>query len=152
MREDDCKILKPLVMGLAHKYMGMYPDYGISVDDLIQEGWLGALRAIETYDPSHKSGARLTTYAYWFIRGNIHKFCELNSSNVLEPLFDADIPFYEESPALSKEEVDKILSMSSRPEILRYKYFGKGKPASKQLVAYHDKIMKQKAKKFLTLR
>jgi RNA polymerase sigma factor (sigma-70 family) len=39
---------------------------GLSVDDLAQEGRLGALRAARDYDPAR--GAKFLTYAYYWIR------------------------------------------------------------------------------------
>lgn len=39
---------------------------GVSLDDLVQEGRLGALRAAQKYDPG--KGANFLTYASWWIR------------------------------------------------------------------------------------
>jgi RNA polymerase sigma factor (sigma-70 family) len=38
-------------------------------EDLVQEGHIGLLKAIETYDPSH--GASFMTWAYYHVRGSI---------------------------------------------------------------------------------
>ena len=38
----------------------------VAVDDLVQEGNLGLLRALETFDPN--AGTRFLTYAVWWIR------------------------------------------------------------------------------------
>lgn len=51
-----------LVMSLARQYR--YAP--LAFMDLVQEGNLGLLRAIERFDPSH--GARLSTYALWWVR------------------------------------------------------------------------------------
>lgn len=42
---------------------------GISLEDLIQDGNIGLMKAAERYDP--ESGYRFTTYATWWIRQNI---------------------------------------------------------------------------------
>lgn len=49
-----------------------YRTYGIRLLDLIQEGNLGLLVAVDRFDPARKN--RLTTYAVWWIRAYIQEF------------------------------------------------------------------------------
>lgn len=46
-----------------------YRKYGVPVSDLIQEGNLGLIRAVEKFDPS--KGTRLISYAVWWIKAYI---------------------------------------------------------------------------------
>ena len=46
-----------------------YRKYGVPVSDLIQEGNLGLMRAVEKFDPSR--GTRLISYAVWWIKAYI---------------------------------------------------------------------------------
>lgn len=56
------------VVYLARGYSG----YGLSLDDLIQEGNIGLTKAVRRFDPEH--GVRLVTYAAHTIRSEIHEF------------------------------------------------------------------------------
>jgi RNA polymerase sigma-32 factor len=49
-----------------------YRTYGVRLLDLIQEGNLGLLVAVERFDPER--GVRLTTYAVWWIRAYIQEY------------------------------------------------------------------------------
>ncbi len=51
-----------LVISVAKRYRGM----GVPFQDLIQEGNLGLMRALDKFDPSR--GCKLSTYATWWIR------------------------------------------------------------------------------------
>jgi RNA polymerase sigma-32 factor len=49
-----------------------YRGYGLPVSELISEGNIGMLRAVERFDPDR--GFRLATYAMWWIRAAIQEY------------------------------------------------------------------------------
>ena len=51
-----------LVVSVAKRYAGM----GVSLPDLVQEGNIGLIRAVEKFD--YRRGYKLSTYATWWIR------------------------------------------------------------------------------------
>ncbi|MCG3173760.1 MAG: RNA polymerase sigma factor RpoH [Myxococcota bacterium] len=61
-----------LVVRVAHKYA----YYGIRLADLIQEGNMGLMKAVERFDPD--KGFRFITYASWWIRVYIQNYILAN--------------------------------------------------------------------------
>lgn len=66
----------PLVVSVAKKFVRS----GARLDDLIQEGNIGLLKAIEHYDT--RKGTRFATYAVWWIRAYIQRYVKDNRSQV----------------------------------------------------------------------
>lgn len=57
-----------LVIRIARDYRG----YGLPLGDLVAEGYLGLMQALDRFDPEH--GVRLATYATWWIRAQVQEF------------------------------------------------------------------------------
>ncbi len=68
-----------LVLAIAARYRG----HRLSQEDLVQEGVLGLARAIAKFRPD--GGARLSTYAAWWVRSAIQEAVYRNAS-VVRPL------------------------------------------------------------------
>jgi RNA polymerase sigma factor (sigma-70 family) len=56
-------------MGLVRSVAFRYRDLGLPVEDLVQEGAIGLLTAIDDYDSSR--GATFSTYAFWRVRAAV---------------------------------------------------------------------------------
>jgi RNA polymerase primary sigma factor len=54
-----------LVVALARRYAGR----GLPLDDLVQEGTIGLVRAVEKFD--YRRGNKLSAYAVWWIRASL---------------------------------------------------------------------------------
>ena len=65
---------------LAVSYARKYSSYGLPIDDLIHEGVLGIMHALEKFDIS--KDFRLSTYASWWIRASIQDYILKNWSVV----------------------------------------------------------------------
>ena len=61
-----------------------YNNRGIALMDLIQEGNMGLLRAIQKYDPAR--GFRFSTYATWWIRQSISRYILENARTIRIPV------------------------------------------------------------------
>ena len=66
----------PFVVAVAKKFA----NRGARLDDLVQEGNVGLMKAIEHFDP--KKNVRFATYAVWWIRAYITRFMKDNRSHV----------------------------------------------------------------------
>jgi RNA polymerase primary sigma factor len=56
-------------LGLVHSLAQRYRGRGASYEDLVQEGTIGLMRAVEKFD--HRRALRFSTYAVWSIRRSL---------------------------------------------------------------------------------
>ncbi len=119
-----------LVISMAKKYIGQ----GVPFLDLIQEGNLGLMKAVEKFD--HTRGHKFSTYATWWIRQSITRAIADQGRTIRVPVHMNDRirrlyrvsrrleqelgrdPTVEELAAeldLNQEKVERIIEISQRP-------------------------------------
>jgi RNA polymerase primary sigma factor len=69
-----------LVSHVVQRYIGM----GLSRDDLVQEGNIGLMRAIDKFD--HRRGNRFGAYAIWWIRQSVRRALANQSRTIRIPV------------------------------------------------------------------
>ena len=74
-----------LVVNIAKKYSGR----GMSLGDLIEEGNLGLMRAVDTFDPDH--GVRFSTYSAWWIKQAIKRAILSNAQPIHIPTYMVEL-------------------------------------------------------------
>ncbi len=73
-----------LVVKIAHDYK----DFGLPVLDLISEGNIGLIKAVERFDPN--KGGKLSTYAAWWIKQSIKRALANQSKTIRLPVHLVD--------------------------------------------------------------
>lgn len=83
-RELMIKANLRLVVKIAHDYDGL----GLPLLDLINEGNLGLMKAVERFDPA--KGAKLSTYGSWWIKQSIKRALANQSKTIRLPVHMVD--------------------------------------------------------------
>jgi RNA polymerase primary sigma factor len=83
-REHMIKANLRLVVKIAHDYEGM----GLPLLDLINEGNIGLMKGVERFDP--RKGAKLSTYASWWIKQSIKRALANQSKTIRLPVHVVD--------------------------------------------------------------
>jgi RNA polymerase primary sigma factor len=83
-REHMIKANLRLVVKIANDYSG----YGLSLSDLVSEGNIGLMNAVERFDP--EKGGKLSTYGAWWIKQSIKRALANQSKTIRLPIHMVD--------------------------------------------------------------
>src|SRR6202011_2763092 len=107
-----------LVVNIARSYTGK----GMGLEDLIEEGNLGLMRAVEGFDSSMNT--RFSTYASFWIKQSIRRALAASGKSIRIPTYMASLMvkwrratnqlYNEKGMAPSQEEVAKFLGLSKK--------------------------------------
>ncbi len=70
--QESLDLLVSAYLRLVASIAGKYARYGLSREDLVQEGVFGLLQAAQKFDPDR--GFRFGTYASWWVRAAIQRY------------------------------------------------------------------------------
>jgi RNA polymerase sigma factor (sigma-70 family) len=76
-------------LGLACSLARCHRHRGIPVEDLVQEAYIGLIRAADRYD--HRRGYRFSTYASWWIKQGVHACLRNHARTVRIPANVQDV-------------------------------------------------------------
>ena len=98
-REQMIKANLRLVVKIAHDY----ENFGLPLLDLISEGNIGLMKAVERFDPA--KGGKLSTYGSWWIKQSIKRALANQSKTIRLPVHLADKISRMRRTALKLQEV-----------------------------------------------
>lgn len=110
MKQGDRAARERLIVSHLRLVVSMakeYGDTGLDLLDLIQEGNIGLIEAVDRFDPSR--GVRLATYARWWIRQAIGQAIEKQSQMIRIPayLFRAIVRFQRLKASFGAEGIEE---------------------------------------------
>jgi RNA polymerase primary sigma factor len=98
-RERMIKANLRLVVKIAREY----EDYGMPLLDLINEGNMGLMKAVERFDPA--KGAKLSTYSAWWIKQAIKRALANQSKTIRLPVHVVDKLFHMRQASIKLQEI-----------------------------------------------
>lgn len=108
-REKLILAYRPLVFWMAKKFTvsnSIYPD-------LIQEGMIALIRAVDKFDPARKS--RFTTYSFYRIKGQMVNFIQRKESRAPCPVDESHLDLRD---PFSPDKIDDLISISQGLKVL----------------------------------
>ena len=106
IRKGDKKARELMIkanLRLVVKIAREYEDFGMPLLDLINEGNMGLMKAVERFDPA--KGAKLSTYSAWWIKQAIKRALANQSKTIRLPVHVVDKLFHMRKAAVKLQDL-----------------------------------------------
>lgn len=126
------EVNKRFVISIARQYQSQ----GMDLDDLVQEGYIGLLKAVDKFDP--KVGTKFLTYASWWIKQSILQSLAEHNRHIRLPANRVNI--LEQVNKTKSQLSQKLQREPTEEEILHEINLNSGEVYNQYSVSYHTSL------------
>lgn len=116
-KEKCAKELIKATLGTVFNLAKRYQGKGVSLEELVSEGYNGLLKAVERFDPFYEPKTRFATFAYFYIKDSVLNIFRKNKKD-RNPILKPTLWELVQSPDVDNKNLEqKIVSLDALRKI-----------------------------------